>query len=86
MPFNIVTNLADLLRERRRDTATIATIEQSKRDGRDVTGRRAEPSAFDNIIEGDAVGDYINTATHHYECQKISGVTLWAKIAQDTTF
>lgn len=89
MPLNKYgTNatLDDVLRERSRDMSTVETLEKGKLTGRDMTGVRATPSAWNDIIQGDALGDVVNTATHCYVLRKIGGVLKWAESTHDTAF
>ena len=89
MPFDNYgqnTTLQDIITLRRRDKSTISSLEIGKRQGRDVTGIRATPSSASDVIQGDALGDFVNTSTHEYELIQISGSLLWAKRNQDTVW
>jgi len=71
--------IKDMIAARRGDVATIATIEQGKADGRYRNGFRAIPTAHDDIIQGDAVGDKVNDGTTEYELKPLgtTGVLAW---------
>lgn len=89
MPFDNYgqnTTLQDIITLRRRDKSTISSLEIGKRQGRDVTGIRATPSSASDVIQGDALGDFVHTSTHEYELIQISGSLLWAKRNQDTVW
>jgi len=72
MPFNRYpanVTLSDIARERGKDARAIELIEANKRNYRDRTrggAQRAAPTAFDDVIEGDAVGDEFIDATYRY--------------------
>ena len=72
MPFNRYpanVTLSDISRERGKDARAIELLEANKRNYRDRTrggAQRAAPTAFDDVIEGDAVGDEFIDATHRY--------------------
>ena len=82
--FGSSTTLEDVIAERRNDAAVIDSI--LRQLPRNVTGKRALPTAFDNVISGDKVGDYLYSATERYELQNDAGTLKWAKWSQDRAF
>jgi len=82
--FGSSTTIEDVIAERRNDAAVIDDI--LKRLGRNVTGKRALPTAFDDVISGDKIGDYLYSATERYELQNDNGTRKWAKWSQDRAF
>lgn len=84
MPFNFVTTLEDLLRERRRDVSAISALEQGKLPGRIRTGQRDVPANAADVIAGDGEGDVITDGTYRYELINDSGTLLWDRRTTDT--
>jgi hypothetical protein len=69
MPFNRFgydATLEDVVRERLNDTIAIDQLERGKLQGRYRTDR-AVPSAFDDLQQGDAIGDRVFNALYEYE-------------------
>ncbi len=86
MPFNQLgfnATLMDFARERANDAATVAALETGKRQGRQRNfgaAVRAVPSSHSDVIQGDAVGDFLNDGTHEYELKLMNDGTLkWNK-------
>jgi hypothetical protein len=82
--FGSSTTLNDVIAERRNDAAVIDDI--LKRLGRDVTGKRALPTAFNDVISGDKEGDFLDSATERYELRKHSSVLKWRRWTINTGF
>jgi len=83
MPFNFVTNVDDMLRERRNDMAAVAAVEQNKLAGRINRPGRAVPANAADVIPGDMVGDVMNDATYSYTLRVVSLVPLWDRQTMD---
>lgn len=84
MPFNLFGTDADLqtiVRERRKDAATVKMLEDGKLPGRIRTGLRAVPSGNADVIAGDALGDVVTNGTYVYTLISVSGALKWDRRA-----
>jgi len=85
-PFGSNSTLADVLRERANDVATVAALDQGKLPGRIRTGLRAVPSSNSDVIAGDALGDVITDATYIYTLIRVSGSLKWDRRAHNVSW
>ena len=86
MPINLYGEQATLetvIRERRKDAATISTLENGKLPGRIRTGLRAVPSSPTDVIQGDAEGDTVINSTYVFCLISVSGVLKWDRRAHN---
>jgi hypothetical protein len=60
----------------------------SKRAGRNVTGARAVPSAENDLISGDIIGDFLYDGSDYYELQVVDNINTiqWIKYTVSISF
>ena len=71
--------LEQIAAQRPNDMRVIAALQQNKRGGRNRTGIRAIPTAHNDVLPDDLLGDFVNDATHFYLLVSDSGTLKWHK-------
>jgi hypothetical protein len=84
--FGDNATMADVIRARRGDIAEINSLKEFKRNGRDRTGIRTTPSAYNDEQEGDKEGDEVLTSAHLYQYRRLSNALQWVRINVTTSF
>ena len=69
--------IEEVSRLRSEDILQFRIVKQNRLKGRDRTGVREAPTAYDNILDGDNVGDVLQDGTYKYELINDSGVLKW---------
>jgi hypothetical protein len=66
----------------------ITTLENEKRSGRNVTGKRAVPNNSNDLLEGDVTGDFLYNGTHYYELERYdnTGALKWVRYTISVSF
>lgn len=79
--FGNLTDIKDIIAERKRDVIEYNALKTGKKQGRIRTGIRAVPSSATDVIQGDAEGDIVTDATYIYELVTVSGSLKWDRRA-----
>lgn len=83
---NVLEVVQEILSLRREDIREHNVLRDTKLQGRERTGIRTVPTAFDDVVADDLVGDVVNDGTYLYLLINDDGTKKWNRLNMNVSW